>query len=125
MSVGEIAGLVAAISFAVLVVLLAVPILKLGRTVDETTKLVAGLAERTPPLISELDLILRQVNGQLEKVDSITDNASKAATNVAGLTTLFAATLGGPVIKVAAFTFGVRKAVTGRRHSGSRGRRRR
>jgi hypothetical protein len=34
--------------------------------------------------------------------------------NVAGLTTLFAATLGSPVVKVAAFSYGVRRAARGR-----------
>ena len=37
MSAGEIAGLIAAGALVLLVVLLAVPLLKLGRTLDETT----------------------------------------------------------------------------------------
>ena len=37
------------------------------------------------------------------------------STNVNALTSLFAATLGGPLIKVAAFSFGVRMAVGSRR----------
>jgi hypothetical protein len=35
-------------------------------------------------------------------------------TNVSALTSVFAATLGSPVIKVAAFTYGVRRALTDR-----------
>ena len=35
--------------------------------------------------------------------------------NAAQLSTLFASTLGGPMIKTAAFTYGVRQAVTGKR----------
>ena len=49
-------------------------------------------------------------------------------TNACALTSLFAATLGTPLIKVAAFTYGVRTAVSGSRQvdaGGSRGRRRR
>ncbi|PZS33129.1 MAG: DUF948 domain-containing protein [Pseudonocardiales bacterium] len=115
MSGPAIAGLVASGGFAVLVLVLAVPILKLGRTIDETTKLVASLNERTAPLITDLDTTLRQVGAQLERVDAITTNAQTVTTNIASLTSLFAATLGSPVVKVAAFTYGVRKAVTGRR----------
>ena len=37
MSAGEWAGLIAALALVLLVVLLAVPILKLGRTLDEAT----------------------------------------------------------------------------------------
>jgi hypothetical protein len=39
-----------------------------------------------------------------------------ATSNASALTSLFAATLGGPVVKAAAFTYGVRQAVSGRRH---------
>ncbi|MDP9239707.1 MAG: DUF948 domain-containing protein [Actinomycetota bacterium] len=115
MSGGAIAALVAAGGFVMLVLVLAVPIIKLGRTVDETTKLVASLNERTAPLITDLDTTLRQVSAQLERVDTITTNAQAVTSNVAALTSLFAATLGSPVVKVAAFTYGVRSAITGRR----------
>lgn len=119
MSGGEIAGLIAAGGFVVLVLVLAVPILKLGRTVDEATRLVSTLNERTGPMLTNLDGTVRQVNGQLERVDGITTNAQAVTTNVAALTSLFAATLGTPVVKVAAFTYGVRKAATGRRRKES------
>lgn len=115
MSGGAIAGLVAAGGFVMLVLVLAVPIIKLGRTIDETTKLVASLNERTAPLITDLDTTLRQVSGQLERVDAITTNAQAVTSNIASLTSVFAATLGGPVVKVAALSYGVRTALAGRR----------
>lgn len=117
MSGGEIAGLIAAIAFVLLVGLLAVPILKLGRTLDETTKLVAGMNERTMPLLGEVGQTVRGVNGQLERVDVITANTQAVTNNVAALTSLFAATLGGPVVRVAALSYGIRHAITGRRRS--------
>ncbi len=43
-------------------------------------------------------------NAQLAKVDTITDNATTVTTNAAALTSLFAATAGGPLVKAAAFT---------------------
>lgn len=119
MSGGEIAGLIAAGAFVVLVLVLAVPILKLGRTVDEATRLVSTLNERTGPMISNLDVTVQGVNGQIEQVDAITTNAKAVSTNVAALTSLFAATLGTPVVKVAAFTYGVRQAAAGRRRKDS------
>jgi uncharacterized protein YoxC len=45
-SAGEIAAVVAAGAFALLVLLLAVPILKLGRTLDETTLMIRKTHER-------------------------------------------------------------------------------
>jgi len=41
------------------------------------------------------------------------------------MTTLFRATLGGPLIKTAAFTYGVRKAITGDRSAAKQRRGRR
>ncbi len=115
MSGGEIAALVASGGFVVLVLVLAVLILKLGRTVDESTRLVANMNARTTPMIGDLGDTVKQVNAQLERVDAITANAQAVTSNVAAFTSLFAATLGGPVVKVAAFSYGVRKAASGRR----------
>lgn len=115
MSAGEIAGLIAAVAFVLLVGFLAVPLIKLGRTLDETSRLVRGVADGTTPLLSEVTTTVTSTNAQLERVDAITSNAQQVTTNVAALSGLFAATLGGPVVRVAAFTYGVRKALTARR----------
>ncbi len=115
MSAGEIAGLIAAVAFVLLVGFLAVPLVKLGRTLDETSRLVRGVADGTMPLLNEVTTTVTSTNAQLERVDAITSNAQQVTTNVAALSGLFAATLGGPVVRVAAFTYGVRKALTARR----------
>ena len=47
-------------------------------------------------------------------LDAITSNVQAATTNVSALTALLAATLGGPVVKVAAFSYGVRSALADR-----------
>jgi hypothetical protein len=48
-------------------------------------------------------------------VDGISNNISDATANISALSSLFAATLGQPLIKVAAFSYGVRQAVAGRK----------
>lgn len=115
MSGGQIAALIAACALLLLVGLLAVPLLKLGRTLDETTRLVAGINARTPQLLDQVGTTLGQTNTQLGKVDTITDQAGTVAANVAGLSSLFAATLGGPLVRVAALSYGVRRAISTRR----------
>lgn len=132
MSAGEIAGLVAAGALALLVLLLAVPILKLGRTLDETTLAIRKAHEGAAPILDNAVTTVRAVNNNLERVDGITANAASMSSNAAALTSVVAATLGGPLVKAAAFSYGVRQAVKGRRegrrdveHSASRGRRRR
>jgi type IV secretory pathway TrbL component len=114
MSVGEVAGLIAAVVFAVLVGLLAIPIIKLGKVFDETRRVVAGIGDETLPLLNEVTTGVTQVNAELRRVDAITANAQAVTSNISALTGLFAATLGGPVVKVAAFSYGVRRAASAR-----------
>ena len=119
MSTGEIIGLVAALAFVVLVVILAVPLLKLGRTLDETTLTIRQVREQSQPILSQASTTVAQVNSNLERVDGITGNAENVSSNVAALTSVFAATLGSPLIKVAAFSYGVRTAAKKKREGQS------
>jgi uncharacterized protein YoxC len=114
MSAGEIAGLIAAVAFVLLVGALAVPLLKLGKVLDETTKLVAGVTDETLPLLREVTTTVTTTNAELVRVEVITSNVQRVSTNVAALTGLFAATLGGPIVRVAAFTYGVRRVLSDR-----------
>jgi uncharacterized protein YoxC len=114
-SVGEIAGLIAAGALVLLVVLLAFPLLKLGRTLDEATIAIRKAHEGTEPLLSDANVTLTSVNTQLERVDGVTASAQAVAANTKALTTLFTATLGGPLVKVAALSYGLRKAQQARR----------
>ncbi|MDR2454735.1 MAG: DUF948 domain-containing protein [Bifidobacteriaceae bacterium] len=108
MGVGDVAGLVAALAFVALVALLAVPVVKLGRVFDEAAKSVRDLTGHTVPILDQAANTVAGANSQLEKVDTITTAAADVSQNVSALTALFAATLGGPLIKLAAFTYGVR-----------------
>jgi uncharacterized protein YoxC len=114
MSAGEIAGLIAAVAFVLLVGALAVPLFKLGGVLDETRAMIRGVSEETMPLLNEVTTTVTTTNAQLARVDAITSNVQAATTNVSALTALFAATLGSPVVKVAAFTYGVRRALSDR-----------
>lgn len=110
---GSIAGLIAALAFVALVGFLARPLLKLGRTIDEATASLRQITEHTLPVIDETASVVASTNGQLERVDQITTSAAQVSANVSALTSLFAATVGGPMIKVAAFSYGVRRALSG------------
>ena len=97
MSAGEIAGLIAAGAFLMLVIVLAVPILKLGRTVDAATRAITDLTDRTDPLLrnaneavenmnttlGQAQICLDGVNMQLAKVDTITEHAIWLGAHVA------------------------------------------
>ncbi len=120
---GDIAGLVAAIAFVLLVGALAVPLVKLGRVFDEARASVKELTDHTVPVLDEAATTVASTNAQLVRVDTITSAAAEVSQNVSALTALFSATVGGPMIKVAAFSYGVRRALsglTGRRGRSSR-----
>jgi uncharacterized protein YoxC len=114
---GEIAALVAAGAFVVLVLLLAVPILKLGRTLDEATLAIRKAHEGAQPVLAGAATTVDQVNKELQRVDGITQSAQAVTSNMAALSSVFASTLGGPVVRVAAFSYGVRKAAQRRREA--------
>ncbi|OXM42331.1 DUF948 domain-containing protein, partial [Amycolatopsis thailandensis] len=85
MSAGQIAALIAAGAFVVLVVLLAIVLFKLGRTLDEATIAIRKAHENTDPLLIGANETITHVNTQLERVDGITANAQAVSGNVSAL----------------------------------------
>jgi uncharacterized protein YoxC len=122
MSVGEIAGLIAAIAAVALVAFCAVPLLKLGRVLEELRLAVRDVGHSSVPILHELKGTVTATNDELSKLSLVTEDVSRVSRhavvvseNAAQLSTLFSATLGGPLVKTAAFTHGVRQAIKGKR----------
>jgi predicted cobalt transporter CbtA len=115
MSGGDIAGLIAAGVFAVLVAFLAVPLFKLGKVFDETTLAIRDVSKGVAPILEESTTTIQEANKQLARVDAITTNVAEVTGNVNSLVALFAASLGGPLIKLASFSGAVRSAILGAR----------
>ncbi|MCR6494591.1 DUF948 domain-containing protein [Cellulomonas sp. P24] len=113
MSLGDVAGLISALAFVALVILLARPLLRLGGVFDETRESVRQLTEHTVPVLDETAATVASANAQLARVDTITSSVADVTQNVSALTSLFAATVGSPLIKVAAFSYGARRALAG------------
>jgi uncharacterized protein YoxC len=128
---GQIAALIAAGAFAVLVLVLAVPIYRLRHTVDAATRAINDLNERTGPLLGnvtatvdnvntalgQVHTSLDGVNVQLAKIDTMTEHVQHVTANVANLSTVISAAVANPLVKVAAFSYGVRKAASARRQA--------
>lgn len=113
MSVGDVAGLIAAIAFVLLVGAIALPLFKLGRVLDEARLSVKELTDHSVPILDETAATVASTNVQLARVDTITTAAVSVSENVSALTSLFAATVGGPMVKVAAFSYAARRAFGG------------
>jgi predicted PurR-regulated permease PerM len=115
-SVGQLVALACTLIFAAIAFYIIKVLNRVNKNLIETQKLVAGITDKTVPLLGEVTTSVTHVNKELVRVDAITANVQSMTGNVSALTSLFAATLGSPVIKVAAFSYGVRRA-THRRHS--------
>lgn len=111
MSGGDVAGLIAAAVFAVLVGVLAVPLVKLGRVLDETRDAIRELSTGVAPILNEATVTIAETNKQLARVDTITSGVAEAIGNISALIALFAATVGGPLIKLAGFSAAVRAGI--------------
>ncbi|HZE39720.1 MAG TPA: DUF948 domain-containing protein [Stackebrandtia sp.] len=126
---GELAALIAAGAFAALSLVGMYVLFRVSKTVDATTQTIKDVTARTGPMldnanatIENVNTALRQVqtsldgvNVQLERVDSITGHAQQVTGNVANVTNLVTAAATSPLVKMAAFGFGLRKAVAKRR----------
>lgn len=126
---GEIAGLIAAGALVVLVLVLIVVLFKLGRMIDATTQTIKGVDGKIVPILSNVNTTVDNVNTalvqvhssldgvniQLERVDTITAHAQQVTANVANLSTIVTAAASNPLVKVAAFGYGLRKTIASRR----------
>lgn len=125
-TLGQIAGIIAAVAFVALVALLAVPLLKLGKVLDELKTTVHDMGAESVPILTELKGTVTATNNELEKLAYVTQDVSKVSghatvvsENAAQVTTLLHQAVAEPLVKVAAFNHGVKKAVNGLRESAS------
>ncbi|HET9379695.1 MAG TPA: DUF948 domain-containing protein [Streptomyces sp.] len=112
---GEVAGILVAVFWAILVSFLAVALARLAQTLRATTRLVADVTDQAVPLLAEASSAVRSAQTQIDRVDAIASDVQEVTSNASALSTTVASTFGGPLVKVAAFGYGVRKAITGRR----------
>jgi uncharacterized protein YoxC len=126
---GEIAALIAAGAFAMLVLVACVPIYRLRKTVDAATQAINDLNDRTAPVLGNVNttvenvnaalgqvhVTLDSVNAQLERVDTITAHAANVSANVANLSAVVTSAAANPLVKVASFGYGLRRAASLRR----------
>ncbi|MDH6227920.1 MULTISPECIES: DUF948 domain-containing protein [Streptomyces] len=111
MSGGEVAGILVAVFWAILVSFLAVALVRLAQTLRATTKLVADVTEQAVPLLADASRAVRSAQTQIDRVDAIASDVQEVTSNASALSTTVASTFGGPLVKVAAFGYGVRRAL--------------
>ena len=108
LGVGEIAGLIAAIAFAILAGFMIYPLIRLGKLFDQIAKTVKDTGDHAIPALDESVTTVQQVNKSLEDVNKISAAASTTANNVGALTDLYGSFLGKPVIKIASAVYALK-----------------
>ena len=82
MTLGQIAGLIAALAAVVLVALCAVPLLKLGGVLDEVRKAVCDVDESTVPILEEVKSTVVITNGEISKLDQVIEDIPVSYTHL-------------------------------------------
>ncbi|MEU4213621.1 DUF948 domain-containing protein [Streptomyces sp. NPDC026206] len=111
MSGGEVAGILVAVFWAILVSFIALVLVRLAQTLKAATRLVADVTEQAVPLLAEASATVRSANTQLARVDSIAADVQEVTANASALSSTVSTAFGGPLVKVAAFGYGVRRAM--------------
>lgn len=111
MSGTEIAALLAAGAFVVLVVFFVLTLVKLNRAIDATTTTVNQIARRVDPILTELETTVAATNAQLAKIDAVTDHVGAVTGSVSTVFSLLSSTVTNPLVKAASVAYGLREAV--------------
>lgn len=108
MSAGDLAVLVISGAILLLVLLLGLPLIKLGRLIEESTRSVQIFNNELEPMLSEAKVTLTEANKQLKRIDQITSDVEQVTENINSLVAVFTASLGAPLSKL----MGVVQSVT-------------
>jgi uncharacterized protein YoxC len=110
MSGTELAALIVAIASVVGVVLLAVALISIQRTLSTLRTAVDELRRETVPVITEMQHTVRQANAELERVDVLLGSAESISATVDSASHLAYLALSNPLIKAMAFAAGTSRA---------------
>lgn len=118
LSGGQVAGLIVAMFWAILVSFLAFVLLRLAKLLKEATRMVAEIGEQAGPLLDDMTDQVTRAGEQLDRVDLITKSVGSVTQNAAAVTNTVTSVVGGPLVKAAAFSYGVRRVIgdRGSRH---------
>jgi uncharacterized protein YoxC len=115
MSGGEIAGIILASSFALLVLFLGLVLIKLAKLVDQAAQTITTFNAELEPLLSEARITLTEANRQLKRIDQITEDVESVTENINSLVAVFTASVGAPLTRLLGVTQGFIKFLGKRR----------
>jgi uncharacterized protein YoxC len=116
---GDVALIILAAFWGVLVLFLSLMLLTLFRVLESTKTLIDGIRDETVPLLGEVKTTVSGVNKELDRVDGIMESAGKIAKSAERISSVVEQTVSSPLIKVVAFAAGASRAL--KRFRGDKG----
>ncbi|MBO5628085.1 MAG: DUF948 domain-containing protein [Aeriscardovia sp.] len=111
MSIGAIAGLIAAIVFAVLAGVMIYPLIRLGKLFDTIANTIQDAGDHAIPALDKGVETVSHINKTLSDVNEISDSVQYTAKNVSALGDLYTSILGKPIIKIASFFWALKQTL--------------
>lgn len=112
MSGGDIALIVLAVFWGVLVGFLCLVLLNTFRILESTKMLIDGVREETMPLLKEVKGSVERANRELDRVDGMLVSAGEMVKRAEKLTGLVEQAASSPLIKIISLGAGLKKAAS-------------
>jgi hypothetical protein len=117
MSGTQIVGLIFAVFIVVGACFLALVLLRITELLLTVKGTLTTLTSAALPLIEQAEQAAQTGNAGMVKVAAITDNVQAVTDNVSAVAATASAASGGPLVKAASFSYGVRRVMTSRRQA--------
>lgn len=99
-TLGQIAGLIAAIGFLVLVYYSIKPLRQLSAVLKRLAESIQEITTHTLPAIDAATKTVKEANNQVHKINAVTDATARTAEDISAMTTLVTSTIGAPFLAV-------------------------
>jgi uncharacterized protein YoxC len=109
-SIGGVAGIIAAVAWALMVIVLIYVFVSVTRVLESTKLLIDGIRQETVPLLSEVTGTVTGVNKELDRVDGMVESAGNIVKSAERISAVVEAAVSSPLIKVAAYGAGIARA---------------
>lgn len=106
---GDIALIVLAVGWVLLVLFLCFVLLNTFRVLESTKMTIDAMREETIPLLREVKITLEKTNREIDRVDTMLESATSIVGRVEKLTGLVEEAAASPLVRVISMASGLRK----------------
>jgi uncharacterized protein YoxC len=108
---GGVAALVAAASFALVMLALAIVVLKLARTMTITNRILNDVRKEAVPLMGKFQTTMDHINDEMGYVDGILRSGEKLAERINSMTKALQQVVTSPLVRIISLGAGVQRVL--------------